>query len=269
VLNVSGLKDEAEIRRAAGLRSSLIGRARLRHHSIDRAAAIYSHGAAEVDPVKLTAGLLRANVRRGVRIYCPVEVMDVTSFRDHVRVKVARGTRDHQRTITAGAIIFATGYETLKFMRPKDYRVVSTWAYATQAQKTRLWPEACLIWEASDPYLYARTDSAGHVLVGGEDEDFVDAETRDAALPRKVATIERKLKHLMPRIDAAPLHAWTGTFGTSKTGLPVIGAVPGHRNCYAALGFGGNGITFSAVAAQMFQRRLSGVADPDEDLFRP
>jgi glycine/D-amino acid oxidase-like deaminating enzyme len=87
---------------------------------------------------------------------------------------------------------------------------------------------------ASDPYLYLRTDSTGRVLVGGEDEDFADAAARDAALPRKIDTIERKLRRLMPQIDASPMHAWSGTFGTSRTGLPAIGAVPGHPNCYAA-----------------------------------
>ena len=100
-----------------------------------------------------------------------------------------------------------------------------------------------------------------------EDEDTADPEIRNALLPEKVAAIEDKLKKLLPRLDPTPLYAWSGTFGTSETGLPAIGAVPGYRNCYAAMGFGGNGITFSAIAAQMFQRRLSGIADPDEDLF--
>jgi glycine/D-amino acid oxidase-like deaminating enzyme len=38
--------------------------------------------------------------------------------------------------------------------------------------------------------------------------------------------------------------------------------------CYAVLGFGGNGITFSALAAQMLQRMLAGLDDPDADLFK-
>jgi glycine/D-amino acid oxidase-like deaminating enzyme len=147
LLNARGLQAEAALRRVAGLRSSLIRRDRLRHYGIDRAAAIHSRGTAEADPVKLTAGLWRANLRRGVRIYAPVEVMDVVSFRDHVRIKVARAVGEPSRAITARAVIFATGYETLKFVRPKGYRVVSTWAYATRAQKGNLWLERCLIWE--------------------------------------------------------------------------------------------------------------------------
>jgi glycine/D-amino acid oxidase-like deaminating enzyme len=37
--------------------------------------------------------------------------------------------------------------------------------------------------------------------------------------------------------------------------------------CYAALGYGGNGITFSMIAAQMISRALLGLADPDADIF--
>jgi glycine/D-amino acid oxidase-like deaminating enzyme len=267
-LDVDGLRAEAAIRRAAGLRSSLIDRAALRRLSgIDRPGAIYSHGAAEANPVKLTAGIWRANIARGARLYAPVDVMDVVSFKQHVRLKLRSGAGGAVRDVTARAVVFATGYETLKFVHPKGYRVSSTWAYATRPQPARLWAERALIWEASDPYLYIRTDKAGHVLVGGEDEDFSDAGRRDAALPDKIAAIERKLRRLMPRLDASPLYAWTGSFGASRTGLPLIGEVPGHSNCYAALGFGGNGITFSAIAARMLQRRLDGVADPDADLF--
>jgi len=33
------------------------------------------------------------------------------------------------------------------------------------------------------------------------------------------------------------------------------------------LGYGGNGITFSAIAAQVIQRAILGLPDPDADLF--
>ena len=36
--------------------------------------------------------------------------------------------------------------------------------------------------------------------------------------------------------------------------------------CYAALGYGGNGITFSMMAAQMLRGMVLGRGDPDSDL---
>jgi glycine/D-amino acid oxidase-like deaminating enzyme len=264
LLDLAGLKHEAEQRRAAGLRSTMIGRKELKALTgIARPGAILSTGTAEVNPVKLTGGLWRAAIARGVKIYAPVEVDDVASFHDHVRVKMKGG-----RAVRAGAVVFATGYELAKFIKPKGYKIASTWAYATRIQKEKLWPSRCLVWEAADPYLYARTDAAGRIIVGGEDEEFSDEPTRNRMLPEKVAAIERKLAELMPKVDPTPVTAWCGSFGQSPTGLPLIGAIPRHANCYAVLGFGGNGITFSAIAAQVLQRQICGLHDPDADLFR-
>ena len=66
-----------------------------------------------------------------------------------------------------------------------------------------------------------------HVLCGGEDEDIADAEKRDALIERKAATLQRKLGKLLPRIDTTICYRWTGTFSETKTGLPIIGRIPG------------------------------------------
>src|SRR5690606_33908503 len=131
----------------------------------------------------------------------------------------------------------------------------------------RIWPEDCLIWEASDPYLYLRSTPDGRVICGGEDEEFADDEARDALIPRKAATIARKLKRLMPHLDTTPEFAWAGAFGSTATGLPSIGAVPGMPNCQAVLGFGGNGIAYARIAADIIGAELAGRPGPDADLY--
>lgn len=87
-------------------------------------------------------------------------------------------------------------------------------------------------------------------------------------IPTKTKRISAKLATLMPALDTTPEYRWAGCFGDSTTGLATIGEVPGMKRCYAVLGYGGNGITFSVIAAQMIQRALCGVRDPDVDLFR-
>jgi glycine/D-amino acid oxidase-like deaminating enzyme len=57
-------------------------------------------------------------------------------------------------------------------------------------------------------------------------------------------------------------------FGNSTRGLPTIGPVPGLRHCFAVLGYGGNGITFSMMAAQMLRNLLVDGEEPDLDLVR-
>ena len=75
------------------------------------------------------------------------------------------------------------------------------------------------------------------------------------------------MERLFPAIDATPEFAWAGAFGTTETGLPRIGGVPGKKNCWAILGFGGNGITYSRIAADIVVAALAGRADPDADLY--
>jgi glycine/D-amino acid oxidase-like deaminating enzyme len=124
-----------------------------------------------------------------------------------------------------------------------------------------------MMWEAATPYLYVRTTPDGRVICGGEDEKFSDEEARDALLERKTKVLARKLRQLLPGIDSTVDFAWTGTFGETATGLPTIGAVPGLPHCWVALGYGGNGITYARVAADVICGALTGHPDCDADLY--
>lgn len=106
------------------------------------------------------------------------------------------------------------------------------------------------------------------MIVGGEDEPFSDDAQRDKIIPKKIAAIARKAKRIFPNIDFKPDYAWTGSFGESLTGLPAIGPIPELPRCYAVLGFGGNGITFSMLAAQLISRHMQGINDPDAEVFK-
>ena len=82
----------------------------------------------------------------------------------------------------------------------------------------------------------------------------------------KTERLVEKLGKLLPMIDPAADFSWSGSFGDSKTGTPTIGRVPKMPNCYAAMGYGGNGITFSMMAGQMLRGMIAGTGDPDSDL---
>jgi glycine/D-amino acid oxidase-like deaminating enzyme len=263
VLDVAGLRREAEARVRIGLRSEFIGRDELRRRTgIGRLGAIWSRGNAEVDPVKLARGLWRSARARGALLHAPVEIADIAPGRRGVTLTTAEGG-----TIRAKTLVLATGYELAKMLKPKGYSIISSWAIATKPQAGKLWPSRCLIWEAADPYLYIRTTSDGRAVIGGEDAEFEDEAKRDALIPAKTRALERKAAKLLPGLDTEAAFSWAGCFGQSDTGLPAIGPVPGAPNCYAAMGFGGNGITFSVIAAQMLQRMVQGLPDPDADLF--
>jgi glycine/D-amino acid oxidase-like deaminating enzyme len=263
VLDGHGLKAEREARRTLGFEVDFLARHDLKErYGLHCPAALLSHGDFTVDPRRLTAGYLRAALANGARLHTPVEVTGADPHRGGIIVDTATGP-----TIRAHYAIFATGYEVPKFGPRDRHRIVSTYAIATRSQRRRLWPQEALIWEASDPYLYMRTTADGGVVRGGEDEDFSDDKARDALIGKKAAAIGRKLLHLFPQLDVTPEFAWAGAFGTTATGLPRIGRIPGRKNCWAVLGFGGNGITCSRIAADIIRVALAGKSDPDADLY--
>nr|WP_210315027.1 FAD-dependent oxidoreductase [Aminobacter aganoensis] len=264
VLDASGLRAEVEARRLAGIHATYLPKAELRERfGIARDSAILSHGNLALDPRKLTAGLLLTAGQRKARFYAPAEATGIASSRDEVTVATRGGP-----TITVSHAVLATGYELVPgFPQVPDHQVISTWAIATQPQKRMLWPDAALIWEASDPYLYLRATTDGRVICGGEDEDFTDEARRDALIAEKSDRIAAKLKRLLPRLDTAPEFAWTGSFGTTATGLPYIGTLPRLPRVHAVMGYGGNGITYSRIAAEIVRAALCGNRDSDADLF--
>ena len=263
VLNVDGLKQETAARRKLGLRSTFIAREELLAMSgFRKAGAISTEGNAEVNPAKLVAGIWRSFLDRGGQLMANVEITDVEQSKSQVRLHSAGGL-----SIDAKHVVFCTGYELMKFTQPKGYKIISTWVLATKPQPRHLWKGQSLIWEASDPYLYLRTTRDGRIIAGGEDETFSGEAKRDALLPEKIAAIARKAKKLLPLADFEADFSWTGCFGESPTVLPAVGPVHGLSRCYSVLGFGGNGITFSMLGAQLVSRHIQGIKDPDAGLF--
>ncbi len=262
-LGAGGLRAEAEARRTAGLYAEYLPRARLQERfGIARAGAILSPGNLALDPRQLTAGLLLCAIERGARCHAPTKATLVEAGRDRVTVATADGP-----VISAAHVILATGYELTALVPTTAHAVISTWAIATRAQPRALWPEEALIWESSDPYLYLRTTIDGRIVCGGEDEEFSDEGVRDALLPAKTARLSQKLARLFPSVDPRPEFAWTGSFGTTSSGLPLIGKLPRHPRVHAVLGYGGNGITFSRIAAEIVRADLTGGIDADAELF--
>lgn len=263
VLDARGLRREVSARQKLGLPSEFLDRHTLRHHfDVDRPAAILSHGNAEADPVALAAGFLRDAIRCGARLHAPHEVTDLRANGRYTTLATADGLE-----IQARHVVLCTGYELPKIVPAGKHQIYSTWALATAPQPRKLWPQRALIWEASEPYLYMRATADGRVVCGGEDEEFSDEKHRDSLIATKTARLQAKLGRLFPQLDTRAAFAWTGSFGASTSGTPSFGRIPGYPCCFAVLGYGGNGITFSMLAASMIASAVRGRPDPDAKLF--
>jgi glycine/D-amino acid oxidase-like deaminating enzyme len=259
-----GLEKEMKARHRAGLPGDYLDARQLREiFGIDRTGAIFSPGAASADPVALTQGLLRSAIRKGVSLYSPMEITDVTATLHGVMLDTGK------HFIEAKHAEFCTGYELLKGIPRKGTKITSSWAIASRPHaKLPRWLANTLVWEAADPYLYMRTTPDGRLIVGGEDEDIDLPSYRARSMPHKTARLMTKAKRLIPGLEFALSRQWTGAFGESEDGLPIIDRVPDMPNCIAVMGFGGNGTIYSKIASEIVPTLLRGRLDRDADIFR-
>lgn len=261
--DVKGLQREYDLRKQHALPVDYWNRAELRRQTgIDRAAALSSTQAAQVDPYRLTTALLRRSATRGVKVF------DRTAVRRtrHLPNGGLELHTDRGATISCRTLVRATGYETEQLLQQRAVTLHSTYAFASEpiADLPEHFPQ---LWESARPYLYIRTTPDHRLIVGGEDDDFANADRRDRALPARVKTLTRKVKRLLPQFTLEPAFYWAGTFAESSDSLPYIGAHPDYPDTLFALCYGGNGTTFAMLAAGIIADMVLGRPSPRAPLF--
>ena len=261
--HVRRLRREFELRASHGLPVEWLARDDVRsRHAVDGQAALSTHQAATVDPVRLARAALRRATAAGAVVCARTALLHWTPEGARVRVMTSRGQ------CTVGALIHATGYELPDTLPADTVSLNSSYALVTQPTRD-LGPlqSGLLIWETARPYTYMRATPDGRMLIGGFDVPFKNEDLRDALLPARTRQLEQALTRLLGR-DAPPTaFAWAGTFGQTADGLPRIGRMPGFEHVYAALGYGGNGIVFSQIATDILSGLVLGGRDRDTDLF--
>lgn len=259
------LRREFQARDKAGFDVEWWDRERIEHAStLPHPAAILSRGAGQLDAYRLTYGLLAAAQRRGTRIH---DRTTVTETRFHPRTVELRTAEGHR--VRARHLVIATGYEVESFPRGKLTELHSTYALISEpVESFPGWPaDRCLIWETADPYVYLRTTAERRIIIGGYDEPFRDPEARDRLLGAKSARLQRRFRQLFPDIPLKVDYAWAGAFAKTTDGLPYIGRHPKVPHTWFALGYGGNGITYSFIAAELIRDHILGCSNADDEIF--
>jgi glycine/D-amino acid oxidase-like deaminating enzyme len=262
--DIGGLRKEYEARRKLNLPVTMLERADLRRLGIQGAGGLRSAVAAEVDPYRFTHRLLHLAHRRGLRIFDRTAALHYKPGKRKVTVFTDRKVR-----IVCREVFFATGYESTDILPPRIVTLKSTYAFISEPlPDLNWWTNRALIWGTGDPYLYARTTSDNRVIVGGEDDGVLDPRRRDRRIAQKTARLVRKFGKLFPGAAIEPAFGWAGVFGSTKDGLGYIGPHPSFPSAYFALGFGGNGITFSEIASGILADLFVGKQNEDAKIFR-
>lgn len=263
--DASLLRDEAKRTRDLGFVARFIpGRKLESSFHVHAPAALFAAGAAQVNAFRLTHGVMRACLQH-------------STFRFHPRTTVKRVREDRQgvelvtdgrHTVRAGHVVVAAGYETMQLLRSRLVRLHSTYVIASPPLAAGdLRPLRHLMWETDRPYVYLRTTADNRIVFGGEDEPFANPARRDRKLQKKTRALEKKFAALFPELAFRAKYAWTGTFADTTDGLPCIGPKKKNSRVLYALGYGGNGITFSQIAARILRDHCLARDNPDAALF--
>ncbi len=166
---------------------------------------------------------------------------------------------------SAGAMVYAThipiGVNILHLRCP---------AYRSYAMAVKLEDDAYprgLCYDLYDPYHYYRTqeiDGQKFLIVGGDDHKTGEEENTNGCFLK----LESHIRSHFNVSERA--HQWSSQYFEPVDGLPYIGHLPGNPdNVYVATGFGGNGITYSHVAALVLKNLILGKPDELTNLFSP
>jgi glycine/D-amino acid oxidase-like deaminating enzyme len=259
------LEKEYEARKNSGFEVSFLEEDQVRRkYNFSAPAAILSQQAAEANVYEFTHELLQYSMKLGLKVYDRTHATKIKYLSNGVLLNTEKGC-----TITANYLLYATGYETLKYIDKKYVQLKSTYAVCSEQINKRFLEQlsGMLYWNTADPYFYMRLTNDNRIMIGGRDEDFSDPVKRDMLLPQKVKALMKDFKKLFPGIPMVPEFSWTGTFSATKDGLPFIGKYKKLKHSYFSLGFGGNGITFSLIGAMIINDMLLGKENKYAHLF--
>lgn len=227
--------------------------------------AILSQLAAETNAYSFTHALHQHNIKKGCKVFDRTDVKKISHSKDGVTLQT-----ENRKTIKSQKLIYATGYEAVNFVKKNIVDLQSTYVIISEypGKNSKVWKDDVLIWNTDDPYLYMRTTADGRIIVGGRDESFYNPQKRDRLMDKKSVKLEKDFQKLFPKIPFKREYQWAGTFGTTKDGLPFIGKYEPLPNSLFSLGFGGNGITFSQIAAEINRDIILERPNNDARLYR-
>lgn len=215
-------------------------------------AGVFEPLAGTIDPGRLVRGLRRAADELGI-VVC--EGTTVTGI-DEEPVPTLTTTRG---TLRAGAAVLATSAWAASLPKLSEQLVViASDVVATDPIPARLdalgLERGISISDSRRAVHYYRVSEDGRMVFGKGGGGVARARTvggRFEESSSRAVEVRRQMRRIYPTLWDVPVpHSWRGAVDYALSGLPFIGAVPGHERLLIGVGFSGNGVTPSYVAGR-------------------
>ncbi len=264
--DVPVLQAEGEARRRHGLDARWLDRDALRERlGIEAGGALLTRQAARVDPYCLTYRLLERVKQRGGHVHDRTVLHALQPTARGVTARTEQGVR-----IRCRHVVLAQGYANQDWLDERVARNRSSYALITDPLDADVLQQlsTTMVWESARPYLYLRSTGDGRLLLGGLDDSVDIPARRDRRVDSKARKLLKGLRQWFPDLQPTPAYAWAGTFAETADGLPFFGAHPqwGSRVQFA-MAYGGNGITYSMIGAQLLRASIERRRHPLQALF--
>ncbi len=259
------VESEGELRKAHGFKLDILDRKTLgERFGIDAPVGLLTAVAAETDPYQFAHRLLGRVEKLGGRVHARTALASFKPLRGGVRVETEDGV-----IIRCKHLIFAAGYESQTWLDQRVASNRSSYAFVSEPMPGELGIlKNTLVWESARPYLYMRRTADERLLVGGEDDKFDIPLRRDARVAGKSEKLAKRIKEIFPDLQLKIAFSWAGTFAETDDGLPFFGTHEQHgSHVHFAMAYGGNGITYSLIGAELLRDNLLGKKHPCEKLF--
>ena len=224
--------------------------------TFDKAVKVAGQG--KFHPVRYVYGLAKAFEEAGGVIVQNARVLSVDNS-DPLLIKTNRSSFRGKLAIYATHTPLGINLLHLRLQPYRSYAMAVT-------LRDKKYPED-LAYDMYDPYHYYRSqeiDGKKYLIVGGYDHKTGKREDTETCFTDLEALIRKKFN------VAAVLARWSSQYFEPADGLPYIGYLPGAgKKVLVATGFGGNGMTYSHVAALVLAAIVKRKKSDYTSLFDP
>ena len=258
--DVPHLREEGEARRAIGIDNTFLDEAELlTRFGLKAPAALLSDDTAQVNPFRLTQTLLQAASQQGLRAYERTPAQSYAPDANGPGLSLRAGDEGQYR-VQARHLVMCTGYAASGLVPQNIVDLFSTYVVLSQPGQAAALPTgSAQFWEMARPYFYTRVTADGRIMIGGGDEPLLPSA---AGKPDLAPQAEQLMARFQTMFAAdTPFtrdYVWGGVYGRTVDSLPYIGPHPDFPRAQFALGYGGNGTTYSLLAAEIIRDALTG-----------
>ncbi|HUI98631.1 MAG TPA: FAD-dependent oxidoreductase [Usitatibacter sp.] len=264
------LRSEARVwKDVFGYETEILDRAQVHRRYVrdeDAAGALHEPTGVSVHPLKLAYGYLRLARGLGAEVHPASPVVDWA----------LRGDVHHLRTpggvVRARAVAVATGGYTGPGLHPSLHaRIMPILSNsAVTRPMTAAEKEACnfrtteAITDTRTLRFYYRRLPDDRLQIGSRSA----ITGADASHPRHLRLLVDAIGRKFPPLRGIAIeHSWWGWVDVSHDMMPRIWQPDVRHGVFYALGYGGNGVSYSAQAGRRMAQRIAGKAVPDLPIF--